>query len=82
MERDGLVVRKSDSADRRQVRVHVTQEGKKLLDRIRPAYCRWFSDLVASLTETERQLLISLLEKIQHQLSAVRSDEHQASKVA
>jgi DNA-binding MarR family transcriptional regulator len=82
MERDGLVVRKSDPADRRQVRVHVTPEGKQLLDRIRPAYCRWFSDLVASLTETERQLLISLLEKIQHQLSAVRSEENQASKVA
>jgi hypothetical protein len=38
--------------------------------------------LVASLTEGERQLLISLLEKIQHQLSAVRSEEHRASKVA
>lgn len=82
MERDGLVVRKSDPADRRQVRVHVTPEGKQLLDRIRPAYCRWFSDLVASLTEAERQLLISLLQKIQHQLSAVRSEEHRASKVA
>jgi DNA-binding MarR family transcriptional regulator len=82
MERDGLVVRKCDSADRRQVRVLVTPQGKELLDRIRPAYCRWFSELVASLSETERQLLIALLEKIQHQLSAVRSEEDQTSKVA
>ena len=82
MERDGLVVRKSDSADRRQVRVLVTPQGKELLDRIRPAYCRWFSELVASLSETERQLLIGLLEKIQHQLSAIRSEEGQTSKVA
>jgi DNA-binding MarR family transcriptional regulator len=82
MERDGLVVRKADPADRRQVRVHLTPQGRELLNRIRPAYCHWFSELVAALTETERQLLIALLEKIQHQLSAVRSEADPTSQVA
>jgi DNA-binding MarR family transcriptional regulator len=81
MERDHLVVRRTDPADRRQVRVYLTDEGRELLDRIRPAYCRWFSDLVASLTEGERQLLIGLLEKIQHQLSSLRPEEVEMSKV-
>jgi DNA-binding MarR family transcriptional regulator len=82
MERDGLVIRKCDPDDRRQIRVHVTPQGRELLDRIRPVYCHWFSALVAALTETERQLLIGLLEKIQHQLSAVRSVEDRARKIA
>jgi DNA-binding MarR family transcriptional regulator len=81
MERDHLVVRRTDPADRRQVRVHLTTEGRQLLDRIRPAYCRWFSDLVASLTEAERRLLISLLEKIQYRLSIVHSEEIEISRV-
>jgi DNA-binding MarR family transcriptional regulator len=82
MERDGLVVRKSVPTDRRQVRVHLTIEGRQLLDRIRPAYCHWFTELVASLTEAERQLLINLLEKIQHQIAALRSEEDRTSEVA
>jgi DNA-binding MarR family transcriptional regulator len=81
MERDNLVVRRMDPADRRQVRVHLTAAGTQLLDRIRPAYCRWFSELVASLSEAERRLLISLLEKIQHRLSTVHSEEVEISKV-
>jgi DNA-binding MarR family transcriptional regulator len=82
MERDGLVVRKADPADRRQVQVHLTTEGQRLLDRIRPAYCHWFSELVGPLTEPERQLLINLLEKIQHQLATVRSGGNQTSEAA
>jgi DNA-binding MarR family transcriptional regulator len=82
MERDGLVVRKADPTDRRQIRVHLSEEGKQQLDRIRPAYCHWFSNLVVSLTEAERQLLINLLEKIQLQLATVRSEDNQTSEAA
>jgi DNA-binding MarR family transcriptional regulator len=82
MERDGLVVRAVDPTDRRQIQVQLTKEGRQLLDRIRPAYCRWFSELVDSLTEAERQVLIALLEKIQLQLAAVRSEDHHTSKAA
>jgi DNA-binding MarR family transcriptional regulator len=82
MERDGLICRKSDPEDRRQVRVHVTDLGRQLLDQIRPAYCHWFSELVSSLTVTERELLIHLLEKIQHQLGVVRSKNHEISEIA
>ena len=82
MERDGLVVREVDPTDRRHIQVQLTKEGRALLDRIRPAYCRWFSELVDSLTEAERQLLIVLLEKIQLQLAAVRSEDNHPSKAA
>ncbi len=82
MERDGLVVREAVPADRRQIRIQLTREGRQLLDRIRPAYCRWFSELVDSLTEAERQLLIALLEKIQLQLASVRSEDNDTSEAA
>jgi MarR family transcriptional repressor of emrRAB len=82
MERDGLVVREVDPTDRRHIQVQLTKGGRTLLDRIRPAYCRWFSELVDSLTEAERQLLIALLEKIQLQLAAVRSEDNHPSKAA
>ena len=82
MERDGLVVREVDPTDRRQIQVQLTREGRQLLDRIRPAYCRWFSELVDSLTETERQVLIALLEKIQLQLATVRPEDNHTSKAA
>lgn len=69
LEKEGLVERQMDAEDRRLVRVRLTPEGAALLDKVRPAYCRWFSSVVETLSEDERTRLVSLLEKIQKQIA-------------
>ena len=43
--------------------------GPKPPDKIRLAYCRWFSSIVEPLNEQERQQLVFLLEKIRTRLN-------------
>jgi len=69
LQKDGLVERHADPEDRRLIRVHLTLAGQNLLDKILPAYCRWFSSIVEPLNERERQQLVFLLEKIRTRLS-------------
>ena len=69
LEKDGMVERRSDPEDRRLIRVHLTSAGQSFLDKIRPAYCRWFTSIVEPLSEKEREQLVFLLEKIRTRLS-------------
>jgi DNA-binding MarR family transcriptional regulator len=69
LQKDGLIERRSDPEDRRLIRVHLTSAGQIFLDKIRPAYCRWFTSIVEPLNEQERQQLVFLLEKIRTRLS-------------
>ena len=64
-----MVERRSDPEDRRLIRVHLTSAGQSFLDKIRPAYCRWFTSIVEPLSEKEREQLVFLLEKIRTRLS-------------
>lgn len=82
LEKEGLVERRMDSEDRRVVRVHLTSEGAALLDKVRPAYCRWFSSVVDTLSEEERSHLVSLLQKIQLQLARLADDVPATSNAA
>ena len=82
LEKEGLVERQMDSEDRRVVRVHLTPEGAALLDKVRPAYCRWFSSVVDTLSEEERSNLVSLLEKIQLQIALLAGDVPATSNAA
>ena len=74
LEKDGLVERRPDPADRRLIRVHLTAAGHDFLDKIRPGYCRWLSSIVEPLDEEERQQLVMLLEKIRTRLSELELD--------
>jgi DNA-binding MarR family transcriptional regulator len=72
LEREGLIERKMDTVDRRVVRVHLTAPGLRLLEKVRPAYCRWFAQVVSNLDEAERQQLVALLTKIQAQIARLQ----------
>jgi DNA-binding MarR family transcriptional regulator len=68
LEKDGLAVREPDPADRRTIRVRLTNKGRKLLDGILPDYFRHVSSLIAPLSENERKQFVRLLRKIQQAL--------------
>jgi len=73
LEKDGLIARRPDPADRRLIRVHLTA-GHSFLDKIRPGYCRWLSSIVEPLKEEERQQLVMLLEKIRTRLGELAAN--------
>ncbi len=65
LERDGLVERQSDASDRRMLRVHLTDQGRTLLERMLPDHFCRTTGLMAHLTSSEKKTLIKLLEKVQ-----------------
>jgi DNA-binding MarR family transcriptional regulator len=64
MERDGLVTRADDPADRRINRVRMTPAGEKLLDRAEQAYAARTREVVAGLTPADLATLCRLLEAV------------------
>ncbi|HEX8294742.1 MAG TPA: MarR family transcriptional regulator [Chthoniobacteraceae bacterium] len=65
LEKDGLVARDTDPADRRTVLVQLTESGVALMEEMVPKYFRCVSAIMQPLTEAERQHLVRLLQKIQ-----------------
>jgi DNA-binding MarR family transcriptional regulator len=82
LQKDGLIERRSDPQDRRLIRVHLTAAGQTFLDKIRPAYSRWFSSIVEPLSEQERRQLVFLLEKIRTRLGELSRKGKGAKRVA
>ncbi|MBV8898760.1 MAG: MarR family transcriptional regulator [Verrucomicrobia bacterium] len=76
LERDGLVERLSDPEDRRVVRVKLTPQGEALLERVRPAYFRWFARMLEPLAESEREHLVYLLQKVQGRIADLSEELH------
>ncbi len=70
LERDAMVVRKPDPADRRMLSVELTPRALAFLASILPGHFRRINDLVSPLSEPERRTLVRLLGKI-----AVRASE-------
>src|SRR5690242_4414653 len=57
LEEDGLISRRPDEADRRQVRIELTDAGReRLLADMRPRV-EWLAEAMASLSPTEREVL-------------------------
>ena len=65
--RQGLVGRRRSDADRRNVFVHATDEGRELHRRVRPKVDRAYAELRASSDKDEWQQLINSLERIASQ---------------
>jgi len=61
----GLVMREGDPADRRIVRLKVTQLAKEQFERFRRAHLASFSELFDVLTDDEIKQLITLMDKIE-----------------
>jgi DNA-binding MarR family transcriptional regulator len=68
-ERDGLVVRKADPADRRVARVWLTAEGKKLIRGLLPAHAAQVHALLEGLPAPQRRELRKLLGALRDHLS-------------
>ena len=64
LERDGLVRRAPDTADRRMMTVQLTPRGERKLLKILPAHFRQMAWLMAPLSEPERKTLVRLLTKV------------------
>jgi DNA-binding MarR family transcriptional regulator len=64
LERGGMVTRKPDPADRRQLSVELTSRGTAFLNKILPEHFRRISSLMEILSEAERRTMVRLLGKI------------------
>ncbi|WP_404421470.1 MarR family winged helix-turn-helix transcriptional regulator [Nibricoccus sp. IMCC34717] len=64
LERDGLVVRRPDAADRRMMNVAITEKGRETMEKMLPEHFRRIGTLMADLTEEDRATLQRLLSKI------------------
>jgi len=71
METSGLVVRRRDTADRRLVRVYLTEHGLAIKSAIESAREELEQRATATLTDSERRVLLRSLRKIIDQLADV-----------
>ena len=71
LERDGLVKRVPDPADRRMMSVVPTAKATRFLRELLPGHFRLMAALTGSLTEPERKTLVRLLNKIIEQAAKI-----------
>ena len=71
LETGNFIERVADARDRRRIRVRLTPEGRKVLEKLLPDYYRCMAKLTVSLSENERQTMLSLLAKINQKLNSV-----------
>ena len=76
LEDEGLVVRESDGADRRALRVKLTREGRRVFRAMATEHERWIAELFAGLSAREARSLSERLHTLkQHILDNVPLDE-------
>ena len=66
LEKDGLVVRVLDAADRRALRVKLTAAGQRLFKRMAAEHERWVIELFDGLGSKPKQQLAMLLQDLKH----------------
>jgi DNA-binding MarR family transcriptional regulator len=64
LENDGFITRKQSEQDRRITLVYPTQKAEEILPKIREVSNRWHEFLFDAIEEDERELFMTLLEKI------------------
>ena len=76
LEDEGLVVRESDGADRRALRVKLTREGRRVFRAMATEHERWIAEMFAGLSAREARSLAERLHTLkQHILDNVPLDE-------
>ncbi|HXS20252.1 MAG TPA: MarR family transcriptional regulator [Steroidobacteraceae bacterium] len=70
LEKEGLVVREIDSADRRVFRVRLTAEGQRQFRRMAAEHERWVIDLFGALSPRQKKQLLDLLGELKDHLTA------------
>ena len=73
LEREGLIERELHNGDRRMFSIRMTEKGKKALNRIYPDYYNRIAGLMSGLSDDERETLVSLLEKVNAGIPALRN---------
>ncbi|QKV52504.1 MarR family winged helix-turn-helix transcriptional regulator [Comamonas antarctica] len=73
LERDALVERRTDAADRRALRVQLTARGRELAQAVVAEHGRWIAGVFGGLSAAERIQLEGLLDKVAAGLAARRS---------
>jgi DNA-binding MarR family transcriptional regulator len=81
LEKERLVVREPDAADRRAFRVKLTPQGRRQFRRMAAEHERWVIDLLDGLTRTERDQLVALLGVLKSQVGR-RTDRERGSGTA
>lgn len=71
LERDGMVTRKPDPADRRMLSVELTPKGVEFLEGMLPGHFERIRSLMTALGESERRALVKLLGKISQRAAEV-----------
>ncbi len=74
LEKEGLVARGADPADRRTVRVRITAAGEEFLAKVLPDYFRCVSQTIHVLSAPEQKQLVTLLQKIQQGVATQNDD--------
>lgn len=69
----GLVQRHSHPDDRRSFTVSLTERGREFLDNMLPEHFRRVGGLMSQLNEEERKMLVTLLQKVETGLGALRT---------
>ncbi len=75
LQRDGLVRRCGDKADRRLVRVDLTARGRRMIEGVYPRFNAGESQLVSSLSRDECDQLTALLRRLRHGMRVTGSQE-------
>ncbi len=71
LEKEGLVVREVDAADRRVYRVRLTAEGARQFRRMAAEHEQWIIDLFSALSSKQKKQLLTLLGELKaHVISA------------
>jgi DNA-binding MarR family transcriptional regulator len=73
---DGLAYRRSDPLDRRRVLVHISDQGKEILDRVGSTLNKMFGPVLRRTDAAVQENAIELLTQL---ADAARSSEHQPS---
>lgn len=71
LERDGLI-RRGDHEDRRMTTIHLTEEGRELMNQLFPYYVEYSTCLLSELTEEEHEVLTNLLKKLKKGLEHMK----------
>jgi len=72
LEKAGLVLRVLSTQDKRYYAIHLTDKGRRLIDRLLPIHTEILRNRMAVLTEEEQRTLGSLLEKLSMNGSQVK----------
>ena len=82
LERQHLVRRTPHPKDRRMLTIELTEEGRGMLDRLMPEHSMGMCDLLACLSESEKETFAAVLAKIQDHLVASGAETGSGAGIA